>query len=134
MTLDRDSAGLWNARHSFGRGFSPSVKPIHLDSRILLFAPRHDAEHPVRQRPLQFQRLDRLALLPQVELVPSGQDRSQSTLEIIEGLLGRPVSISVNGEQTQASALQAIMLQLVQKILAGSGTIGRRVAHRSLIG
>src|SRR6202453_2194345 len=47
-------------------------------------------------------------------------DRSQSTLEIIERLLGRPVSISVNGEQTQASALQAIMLQLVQKVLAGS--------------
>jgi hypothetical protein len=47
-------------------------------------------------------------------------DRSRSTLEIIEGLLGRPVSISVNGEQTQASALQAIMLQLVQKVLAGS--------------
>jgi hypothetical protein len=42
--------------------------------------------------------------------------RSQSTLEIIEGLLGRPVPISVNGEQTQASALQAIMLQLVQKV------------------
>jgi hypothetical protein len=39
--------------------------------------------------------------------------RSQSTLEIIEGLLDRPVSISVNGEQTQASALQEIMLQLV---------------------
>ena len=47
-------------------------------------------------------------------------DRSQSTLEIIERLLGRPVSISVNGEQTQASALQAIMLQLVQKVLAGT--------------
>src|ERR1700677_1720938 len=47
-------------------------------------------------------------------------DRSQSTLEIIERLLGRPVSISVNGEQTQASALQAIMLQLVQRVLAGS--------------
>ena len=47
-------------------------------------------------------------------------DRSQSTLEIIEWLLGRPVSISVNAEQTKASALQAIMLQLVQKVLAGS--------------
>jgi len=43
-------------------------------------------------------------------------DRSQSTLEIMERLLGRPVSISVNGEQTRASALQAIMLQLVQKV------------------
>ena len=47
-------------------------------------------------------------------------DCSQSTLEIIEELLGRPVSISVNAEQTKASALQAIMLQLVQKVLAGS--------------
>jgi hypothetical protein len=52
-------------------------------------------------------------------------DRSQSTLEIIEGLLDRPVSISVNGEQTQASALQAIMLQLVQKVLGGSTRASR---------
>jgi hypothetical protein len=51
--------------------------------------------------------------------------RSQSTLEIIEGLLDRPVPISVNGEQTQASALQAIMLQLVQKVLAGSTRASR---------
>jgi hypothetical protein len=51
--------------------------------------------------------------------------RSQSTLEIIEGLLGRPVPISVNGEQTQASALQAIMLQVVQKVLAGSTPASR---------
>ena len=51
--------------------------------------------------------------------------RSQSTLEVVEALLGRSVSISVNGEQTQASALQAIMLQLVQKVLAGSTRASR---------
>ena len=51
--------------------------------------------------------------------------RSQSTLEIIEGLLSRAVPISVNGEQTPASALQAIMLQLVQKVLAGSTRASR---------
>ena len=47
-------------------------------------------------------------------------DRSQSTLEIIEGLLERRISISVNGEPTQASALQAIMFQLLQRVSAGN--------------
>jgi hypothetical protein len=48
-------------------------------------------------------------------------DRTQSTLEIVEGLLERRISISVNGEPTQASALQAIMLQLLQRASAGNG-------------
>jgi uncharacterized protein DUF5681 len=47
-------------------------------------------------------------------------DRSQTTLEIIERLLERRISISVNGEPTQASALQAIMFQLLQQVSAGS--------------
>jgi Family of unknown function (DUF5681) len=46
-------------------------------------------------------------------------DRSQSTLEIIEDLLERRLSINVNGEPTQATALQAIMFQLLQRISAG---------------
>jgi hypothetical protein len=54
-----------------------------------------------------------------------GSVPSQGTLEIIEGLLSRAVPISVNGEQTPASALQAIMLQLVQKVLAGSTRASR---------
>ena len=48
-------------------------------------------------------------------------DRSQSTLEIIEGLLERRISISVNGEPTQAPALQAIMFQLLQRASTGNG-------------
>jgi hypothetical protein len=48
-------------------------------------------------------------------------DRSESTLEIIEGLLERRISISVNGEPTRASALQAIMFQLLQRASAGNG-------------
>jgi hypothetical protein len=47
--------------------------------------------------------------------------RSQNTLEIIEGLLERRISISVNGEPTQVSALQAIMFQLLQRASAGKG-------------
>jgi hypothetical protein len=34
---------------------------------ILLFAPRHDVQHPIGQRPLQFQRLHRLTLQPEVD-------------------------------------------------------------------
>jgi hypothetical protein len=48
-------------------------------------------------------------------------DRSESTLQIVEGLLERRISISVNGEPTQASALQAIMFQLLQRASAGNG-------------
>jgi hypothetical protein len=47
--------------------------------------------------------------------------RSQNTLEIIEGLLERRISISVNGEPKQSSALQAIMFQLLQRASAGKG-------------
>ena len=47
--------------------------------------------------------------------------RSQSTLEIMEGLLERRISISVNGEPKQSSALQAIMFQLLQRASAGNG-------------
>jgi hypothetical protein len=47
--------------------------------------------------------------------------RSRSTLEIVEGLLERRISISVNGETKQSSALQAIMFQLLQLASAGNG-------------
>jgi hypothetical protein len=47
--------------------------------------------------------------------------RSQSTLEIMEGLLERRISISVNGEPKPSSALQAIMFQLLQRASAGNG-------------
>ena len=47
--------------------------------------------------------------------------RSQSTLEIMEGLLERRISISVNGESKHSSALQAIMFQLLQRASAGNG-------------
>jgi hypothetical protein len=47
--------------------------------------------------------------------------RSQSTLEIMEGLLERRISISVNGEPKQSSALQVIMFQLLQWASAGNG-------------
>jgi hypothetical protein len=43
--------------------------------RIFLLAPRHNVEHPIRQRPLQLQRLDRLAFKPEVELPSRGRDQ-----------------------------------------------------------
>ena len=42
--------------------------------RIFLLAPRHNVQHPIRQRPLKLQRLDRLASQPEVELLSCGQD------------------------------------------------------------
>jgi hypothetical protein len=47
--------------------------------------------------------------------------RSQSTLEIMEALLERRISITVNGEPKRLSALQAIMFQLLQRASAGTG-------------
>jgi hypothetical protein len=41
--------------------------------RIFLLAPRHNVQHPIRQRPLKFQRLDRFALQPEVELLSCRQ-------------------------------------------------------------
>jgi hypothetical protein len=37
-------------------------------------APRNNVQHAIRQRPLQFQRLDGLALQPEIELLSCGQD------------------------------------------------------------
>src|SRR5271155_1824039 len=48
-------------------------------------------------------------------------DRSRSTLEIVERLLERRISISVNGEPKQSSALQAIMFHLLLRASTGNG-------------
>ncbi len=46
--------------------------------------------------------------------------RHEGTLEIIERLLTRQVSLSVSGEPKQVSAAEAIVLQLVQKTLSSN--------------
>ena len=54
---------------------------------------------------------------------PGRQRRSkspQSTLEILETLLMRRMQISLSGEATHVSAAEAIMLQLMQKAMAGN--------------
>jgi hypothetical protein len=47
---------------------------------------------------------------------PAGQE---STLEIMDRLLARRVSISVSGHAKQVSASEAIVLQLIQKAMSG---------------
>ena len=46
--------------------------------------------------------------------------RQESTLEIMDRLLARRVSISVNGQAKQVSASEAIVLQLMQKAMSGN--------------
>ena len=51
--------------------------------------------------------------------------RQESTLEIMDRLLARRVSISVNGQAKQVSASEAIVLQLIQKAISGNGRAWR---------
>ncbi len=46
--------------------------------------------------------------------------RQESTLEIMDRLLARRVSISVSGQAQQVSASEAIVLQLMQKAMSGN--------------
>jgi hypothetical protein len=52
-------------------------------------------------------------------------DRYESTLEIMERLLARKVSISLKGEPQQTPAMRAIVLQLMQKALSGKARAWR---------
>jgi Family of unknown function (DUF5681) len=61
---------------------------------------------------------------------PNGRRRRQrpcqeSTLEIIERLLTRRVSISVSGQAKRVSASEAIVLQLMQKAMSGNARAWR---------
>ena len=51
--------------------------------------------------------------------------RQESTLEIMDRLLARRVSISVSGEAKQVSASEAIVLQLIQKAISGNARAWR---------
>jgi hypothetical protein len=51
--------------------------------------------------------------------------RQESTLEIMERLFARRVSISVSGQAKRVSALEAIVLQLMQKAMSGSARAWR---------
>jgi hypothetical protein len=51
--------------------------------------------------------------------------RQESTLETMDRLLGRRVSISVSGHAKQVSASEAIVLQLIQKAISGNGRAWR---------
>ena len=46
---------------------------------------------------------------------------SEGTVEIIDRLLLRPFSLSVNGQVVELSTAEAIILQLTQKAVSGSG-------------
>jgi hypothetical protein len=46
--------------------------------------------------------------------------RQESTLEIMDRLLARRVSISMNGQAKRVSASDAIVLQLTQKVMSGN--------------
>ena len=46
--------------------------------------------------------------------------RQESTLEIMDRLLARRVSISVSGQAKRVSASEAIVLQLMQKAMSGN--------------
>jgi hypothetical protein len=48
-------------------------------------------------------------------------NRLESTVAVIDSLLLAPVQITFNGQATNVSALEAIMCQLLQKALSGSG-------------
>ena len=51
---------------------------------------------------------------------PRRPPRQESTLEIMDRLLARRVSISVSGQAKRVSASEAIVLQLMQKAMSGS--------------
>ena len=51
--------------------------------------------------------------------------RQESTLEIVERLLTRRVSISVSGQAKRVSASEAIVLQLMQKAMSGNARAWR---------
>jgi hypothetical protein len=54
--------------------------------------------------------------------------RQQSTLEIMERLLSSIVGITVSGVATWVSVLEAIILQVMQKAMAGNGRGFRMLA------
>jgi Family of unknown function (DUF5681) len=54
--------------------------------------------------------------------------RQQSTLEIMERLLTSSVPITVGGTATRVTALEAIILQVMQKAMAGNGRAFRMLA------
>jgi Family of unknown function (DUF5681) len=61
---------------------------------------------------------------------PKGRRRGQrvcqeNTLEIMERLFARRVSISVSGQAKRVSGLEAIVLQLMQKAMSGSARAWR---------
>ena len=62
--------------------------------------------------------------------------RPESTSAIMDRLLASPVSVTIYGETTQVSAEKAIILQLLQKAMAGSARACRALlkyqefAHR----
>jgi hypothetical protein len=58
--------------------------------------------------------------------------RQESTLEIMDRLLARRVSVSVNGHAKQVSALEAIVLQLTQKAISGNGRARRALLKYEL--
>jgi hypothetical protein len=47
--------------------------------------------------------------------------RPESTIATIDGLLLSPIKITLNGEAQRVSTLEAIVFQLFQKAIAGSG-------------
>jgi len=53
--------------------------------------------------------------------------RQEGTLEIMDRLLSRRVSISVSGHARQVSASDAIVLQLVQKAMSGNPRAWRAI-------
>ena len=52
--------------------------------------------------------------------------RQESTLEIMDRLLARRVSISMSGNAKQVSASEAIVLQLIQRASQATGALGER--------
>ena len=52
----------------------PPFQFSHVDAEFSFSPLCHNDQHPVRQRPLKFQRLDRLAFQPEVELLNCSQD------------------------------------------------------------
>ena len=53
--------------------------------------------------------------------------RQEGTLDIMERLLARRVSISVSGQAKQVSASEAIVLQLMQKAMSGNPRAWRAI-------
>ena len=58
--------------------------------------------------------------------------REESTLEIMARLLARRVSVSVNGQAKQVSALRAVVLQLTQKAISRNGRARRALLKYEL--